>query len=85
MVWISLLEAGVPIYHDDNWICSKKDRFPLCDGYKAARLVKCSDDNIYKMICSINKSGLGVPMFTCSSYLIWFLEHFVISIHTPYP
>ena len=69
MAWISLLEAGVPIYHDDNWICSKKDRFPLCDGYKAARLVKCRDDHIYKVICSINKSGLGVPIFTCSSYL----------------
>ena len=69
MAWISLLEAGVPIYHDDNWICFKKDRYPLGDGYKAARLVKCSDDSIYKMICSIDKSGLGVPIFTCSSYL----------------
>ena len=69
VAWIALLETGVPMYYDDNWICSRKDRFPLCNGYKAARLVKCSGNNIYKEVCSINKSSLGVPIFTCSSHL----------------
>ena len=69
VAWIALLETGVPMYYDDNWICSRKDRFPLCNGYKADRLVKCSGNNIYKVVCSINKSSLGVPIFTCSSHL----------------
>ena len=69
VAWIAMLETDAPMYYDDNWICSRKDRFPLCNGYKAARLVKCSGNNIYKVVCSINKSSLGVPIFTCSSHL----------------
>ena len=62
--------------------------------YKAARLVKCGDDNIYiyiyiyKVICSINKSGFGVPIFTCSSYLYnmvdrTFCDHFFYAFFCP--
>ena len=66
--WLALIEPGFPIKDDDNWICSRKDKFPLFDGYKAARIVKNKEGKIFKVICGIEKSTLGLPIFSCSAY-----------------
>ena len=66
--WLALIEPGIPVKDDENWMCSKKDRYPLFNGYKAARLVKNKGDKYFKVICSIYKSTLGLPLFSCRAF-----------------
>ena len=79
VAWIALLETGVPMYYDDNWICSREDCFPLCNGYKAAPLVKCSGNNIYNLVLEYQY------LLVHRTSTIKLIEHFVITIHTHYP
>ena len=41
--WLALIKPGEPVLDDHNWVCSKKDNYPLFDGYQAARIVKNKD------------------------------------------
>ena len=67
VAWVCLKEIGEPVEGDDNWITSRTDRFPLFNGYQAVRVVRNATD-FYKIICSIDRSSLGIPIFRCHAY-----------------
>ena len=46
--WLALIKPGEPVLDDHNWVCSKKDNYPLFDGYQAARIVKNKDGKYIK-------------------------------------
>ena len=66
--WLALIKPGEPVLDDHNWVCSKKDNYPLFDGYQAARIVKNKDGKYLKIVCTITKSSLGLPLFSCKSF-----------------
>ena len=65
--WLTLINPGQPIFGDDNWTVSKRNRYPLFDNFTSARLVK-SNDTIIKVICTITQSTLKSPIFSCKCY-----------------
>ena len=65
--WLTLINPGQPIFGDDNWTVSKRNRYPLFDNFTSARLVK-SKDTIIKVICTITQSTLKSPIFSCKCY-----------------
>ena len=67
MDWLTLINPGQPIFGDDNWTVSKRNRYPLFDNFTSARLVK-SKDTIIKVICTITQSTLKSPIFSCKYY-----------------
>ena len=67
--WICLSNAGIPVIGDENWFCAKKVHFPMFDGYQSVRAVKNENGQIFKVICSIKKSSLGMPIFNCAAYV----------------
>ena len=68
VAWLCMKEVGEPVEKDDNWLTSRKDSFPLFNGYQAVQLVRSSTDVIFKVVCSINKSSLGIPIYQCQVY-----------------
>lgn len=63
--WLACLSVGSKVEGDSNWIL--KGGPPLHNGYKTARLLK-RNDCIYKVVCEIEKTFLGLPSFTISAY-----------------
>ena len=69
VAWLCVNNIGRPVDGDMKWTSSKKNKFPFFDGYQGTRIVKNGQGLIYKVLCSINKSSLGIPIFNCSAYL----------------
>ena len=67
IAWLCLKQVGEPVEGDDNWYTSRKDRFPLFSGYQGVRVVR-NETDIFKVICGIEKSSLGVPIYRCQAY-----------------
>ena len=65
--WLACIYVGVPAVRDKNWIL--RDESYLHEGYKAARILK-GEDNIYKVVCEIGKTLLGLPSFSISAYKV---------------
>ena len=61
--WLACLAKGSRVLNE-NWEFSKGI---ITDGYKAARLVK-GEDSLYKIICSVHKSNLGLPIYNICTY-----------------
>ena len=66
--WLALINPGKPVMDDHNWLCSKKEKYPLFEGYEAARFVKNRDGKYFKVVCAVNKSSLGLPLFSCRAF-----------------
>ena len=64
VAWLSLIDFGQPTT-DPSWYL-KKTR--LNEGYKAERIVKDKNDDIYRVIVSIERSFLGVPLFIAGAF-----------------
>ena len=65
--WVGVISTGFPVLSDSNWQISKKDQYPIFDGYKSARLIK-SPKCIYKVISSITHTHLKFPMYKCQCF-----------------
>ena len=63
--WLVCIASGSPV-KDSNWVL--RDGSRLHDGYKAARILKAEDDVLYKVVCSIEKSTLGLPVFKVAAF-----------------
>ena len=67
--WIGVIRIGKPVQNDPMWKWSKNLDSIICDGYQCARLVRTARNEIYKVVASITKSALGVPIYSLASYL----------------
>ena len=67
--WYGLVASGVPVLCDDNWIVSKKSRYPVFNNYVGIRLVKNEKGTIYKVVCTTFESTCKLPIFKCLCYL----------------
>ena len=63
--WLVCVDAGRPIRNNHNWV--NKDGSLIHEGYKAARILR-GKDGIFKVICSIEKSALGVPYYKAHAF-----------------
>ena len=65
--WLACVSVGMPVVGDRNW--TLRDGSYLHEGYKAARFLK-GKEAIYKIVCSIEKTFLGLPCYSISAYIL---------------
>ena len=67
----------VPVVNDYQWLYGYgKGKCILFNGYEAARLIRTSNTNVFKVMCKVSKTSLGQSIFTCYAYDIEGLEVF---------
>ena len=72
VVWLALTNPGEKVKDDDGHVPQAwrtKSGFPICDGYKASRLMK-GEENCFKVDISVEKSALGIPLFYAVAFII---------------
>ena len=67
VAWLALVSTGKPVYHHDWYTANTLQIF---DGYLISRVVRGSDDNIYKVDCSIKSSAFGKPLYKASAFKV---------------
>ena len=66
--WLVCVNKGHPVINH-SWLL--RNGLRLHEGYKAARILRGKDDGeemFYKVICSIEKTALGLPLFRVKAY-----------------
>jgi len=62
--WLVCISTGSPVRNDSNWLM--KDGSIINEGYKAVRFLK--GNYIYKVVCAIEKTTLGLPLYRTTAY-----------------
>lgn len=63
--WLVCISTGSPVRSDSNWVL--RDGSLMHDGFKSVRILK-GDDSIYKVVCSIGKTTMGLPLFKVTAF-----------------